>query len=125
MFSLCLIFRCLSVKAVQAKWKNLRDYFRNEIKKITILKSGDSGNIATLFQELNVFKKIRLFLGTRSNLPEDNTISETDDSNLEENQSSRPQHDQLYDEHYHTQTELVDQSIPHLLLPQTSSGEWV
>ncbi|CAH2003162.1 unnamed protein product [Acanthoscelides obtectus] len=35
------------MKAAQTKWKNLRDYFRRELKKIPIPRLGDPGDIAT------------------------------------------------------------------------------
>lgn len=35
------------MKAAQTKWKNLRDYFRRELKKIPLPRSGDPGDIAT------------------------------------------------------------------------------
>ncbi|XP_050307385.1 transcription factor Adf-1-like [Anthonomus grandis grandis] len=36
----------ITVKVAQTKWKNLRDYFRRELKKLPIPRSGDPGDIA-------------------------------------------------------------------------------
>lgn len=113
-FCLCLIHRFFSVNAIQAEWKNLRDYFRNELKKIPIPNSGNAGDIAAkshwpYFKNSMFLEDQFLPRQSQSNLPNsEDDLEETDDVNLEEKEPFT----QLSNGDDTTQTESVDQSLP-------------
>lgn len=103
-----LIF--FTVKEVQGKWKNLRDYFRNELKKIPIPRSGDASDIISkshwpYFKNLMFLKDQILPRQSQSNLPE----NDSSESVLEETRSQSRPESQLSDEEVDNETEIPDQ----------------
>ncbi|CAH1997433.1 unnamed protein product [Acanthoscelides obtectus] len=82
-----------SVKKVSEKWKNLRDYFRKELKKIPLPRSGDPGEEALKKSSWPHFKSL-LFLrdqflprSSHSNLldPDNDTQVSTPSTQMDEN----------------------------------------